>query len=369
MVGRSKLKEWIRAAFVTSLAFVPAFAFATGGDRIPGSRYVSGRGAALGDAYIGLGDTMADGLFYNPAAIGKVGGLVVEPLNISLQANSKLGSMFNQDFYKFHSLSGYRSSLEAHPGTNPGGGFAVLPSFGFRGFGFGVLYQSRLMAETDGTNIRYRSVYQLIPAAGFGLRLASGVLRIGYVIQWVNQASGDKTVTTTATPLDWKEGLSEGKGFSHNLGMTLTLPYIHQPTISVVARNLTGLKLTGKPLMSLASNPVGEPAKEEMSLDGSIGFITKFGGGTQIATQFAYRDALNSSDTRTIAHLSTGVELTFVDIFSLRGGFGSGYPTAGLGLKRKHGEANFAWYSEDLGDGSTPVRDIRYIMQFIFRAL
>src|SRR5690606_7175132 len=96
MVGRSKLKEWIRAAFVTSLAFVPAFAFATGGDRIPGSRYVSGRGAALGDAYIGLGDTMADGLFYNPAAIGKVGGLVVEPLNISLQANSKLGSMFNQ---------------------------------------------------------------------------------------------------------------------------------------------------------------------------------------------------------------------------------------------------------------------------------
>jgi hypothetical protein len=245
----------------------------------------------------------------------------------------------------------------------------VLPNFGFPGFGFGMLYQARLMAERTGNNIRYRSVYQLIPAAGVGIRLASGVLRLGYSIQWVNQASGDKTVALDSSPMSWKEGLSEGKGFSHNFGIAVTLPYQLQPAFNLVARNIGGLSLSGKPIMSLATNPTGTIAKEKTSLDASLGFLAKLSAGWQLSPQLVYRDMMGSTDAAVLSRLSLGLEFTALDRFFLRGGFGNGYPTAGLGLRTSRAEASFAWYSEDLGDGATPYRDIRYLFQVIFRAI
>jgi hypothetical protein len=367
MDGRSmpKIKSLL---LLTALAFaLPTSVFASGGDRIPGSRYVSGRGAALGDAYIGLADGVADALFYNPAAIGKVTGFSFEPINLQLQANSKLNSMFGTDFYKFQNLKSYQDTLRDHPATNPGGGYAVLPNFGFPGFGFGMLYQARLMAERTGNNIRYRSVYQLIPAATTGIRLASGVLRLGYSLQWVNQASGDKTVALDSTPMGWKEGLAEGQGFSHNFAIAVTLPFQYQPSINIVARNIGGLSLQGKPLVGLAKNPTGTIAEEEMSVDASFGMLAKLGKGWDLAPQFVYRDATNSSATRSISHFSAGLEFTALEKFFLRGGFGNGYPSAGIGLRTSRAEANFAWFSEDLGDGVTPIRDIRYIFHVMYR--
>jgi hypothetical protein len=373
MDGRSKPKIYsgfTRIALGVLAALVAtAPAFPSGGDRIPGSRYVSGRGAALGDAFIGLADTVADGLFYNPAAIAKSNRFSVEPLNLQVQANSRLNSMFGPDFYKFQSLKGYQDTLRQHPGTSPGAGYAVLPNFGFPGFGFGMLYQARLMAERTGENIRYRSVYQLIPTAAVGVRLASGVLRLGYAIQWVNQASGDKTVPLDSSPMSWKEGLAEGQGFSHNFGMAVTLPYQMQPAINLVARNIGGLSLSGKPITGLASNPTGTIEKEKTSIDVSLGLLAKLSAGWQLAPQFVYRDAMSSTDGPVLSRLSLGLEFTALDRFFVRGGFGNGYPSAGLGIRTSRAEASFAWYSEDLGDGTTPYRDIRYLFHLIFRAL
>lgn len=373
-ISSEKMGKKIRnvtAAFLFAVLFCSdgiRTANATGGDRIPGSRYVSGRGAALGDAYIGFADTVSDSLFYNPAGLGRVKELTFEPLNLQLQANSRLSSIFGTDIIKIQTLESYEDSLRKNPHTNPGAGFSLLPAIGFRGFGVGLLYQSRLMAETDGTNVRYRSVYQLIPTAGFGVRLASGVLRLGYSLQWVNQASGDRTVAVGSRPMGWSQGLAEGSGFSHNLGMALSLPYLFQPTINVVARNVAGLRLQGSTLMGLAKNPTGNIAKEEMSVDASLGFLYKLGSGWNLGTQFAYRDALDSSDTRALAHAALGLEFSVRDHFFLRGGFGSGYPTAGIGLRTSRAEANFAWFSEDLGDGKTPIRDVRYLFQMTFKA-
>ena len=39
---------------------------------MPGARYLSARGAALGDAMLPWGDDGASGLFYNPASLGKI---------------------------------------------------------------------------------------------------------------------------------------------------------------------------------------------------------------------------------------------------------------------------------------------------------
>lgn len=359
--------KWLKVALLMA-SVLPSICFATGGDRIPGSRFVSGRGAALGDAYIGLAEGPGESLFYNPAGLGRISGIVFEPLNLGVQGNSTMASNFGTDSYKILSLSEYESHLVAHPNSRPGAAYSVLPSFGFRGFGIGLLYQSRLLAESDGVNVRYRANYQLIPAAGFGIRLASGVLRLGYSVQYVNQASGDKIVPVGTRPMSWGEGLSEGKGFSHTVGMAVTLPYQFQPTINVVARNIAGLRLSGGTLVDIAVNPTGSIPEEKMSVDGSLGFITKISAGWNLSTQFSYRDATNSSATQMMEHAAVGLEFTAMDRVFIRAGYGSSYPSAGLGIRTARSEVNFAWYSEDLGNGSVSQRDIRYLLQFIFRA-
>ena len=352
--------------FLTSL--FPAAAFATGADLIPGSRYVSPRGAALGDAYIGLAEGPGESLFYNPAGLGRINGFVGEPLNIGLQGNSSLISGFGTDIYKFQSLDQYESKLQGSPGARPGTAYSVLPSFGFRGFGIGVLYQSRNMAESNGINLRYRTTTQLIPAAGFGLRLASGVLRIGYSLQYVSEVSVDKTVVHGTTPLGWTEGAAQGKGFSHTLGMALTLPYMYQPTVNVVARNIAGTNLSGTPLVVSAKNPAGSIAADKMSVDGALGFTTKVAAGWNLSTQFSYRDATNASGASLMEHFAAGLEFTAMDHIFIRAGYGSNYPSAGVGISTSRAEVNLTWYSEDIGTSTASSRDIRYLFQFAFRA-
>jgi len=344
---------------------MPLSVLATGGDSIKGSRYVSGRGAALGDAFIGIADDVASGLFYNPAALAKVKHFSVEPINLQFQANSKLASGFGTDGYKITGLSGYKNQLL---NSQRGASAALLPAFGFRGFGAGLLVQSRVLGFSDGTNIRYRSTYQLIPTVGGALNLASGVLRIGYSLQWVNQATGDKTVSVNSSPLGWNQQLAQGSGFTHNLGMSVTLPFVYQPSFHLVARDVGGLKYKDSSLYGFSQNKTGTPPDEKMSLDAAMGFVTKIGKGLNLNPQFAYRDALDVSVLPKLAHLAIGLEFSLRDRFYVRGGFGSGYPSAGIGIKTRKSELNLSWFSEELSGAFRSERDIRYMLHYVLKA-
>ena len=64
-----------------------------------------------------------------------------------------------------------------------------MPTYAMKDFGFGVLAQTLDEAKVNSNgSITYRSVYQIIPTAGFALRLAEGIVRIGYSIQYVNES-------------------------------------------------------------------------------------------------------------------------------------------------------------------------------------
>jgi hypothetical protein len=370
-MGKERILSLIINLSLSVFASIPA-AWASGGDRVPGSRYTSGRGAALGDSFIGVADDLSGGLFYNPAALGRIRGFVLEPLNVQIQANHPLINQFGADWSKMGDLASYKDTLTQSPRSVPGRSFSVMPAFGIGGFGglgFGLLYQTRNMAtSTDGVNIRYRSTYQLIPTAGYGVRLASGVLRIGYTLQWVNQASGDITKPATDPTLSYKYGLKEGAGFSHNAGMSLTLPYVFLPSAHFVARNIGGLKMSGKSLMSFAESPAGNPDTEKMSLDAAIGWVSKWGKGVDLRPSVTARDLTNTSNTSQMGRLAMGLELGLGEKFFLRGGVGSGYPSAGIGFKSTHSELNLAWFSEEVGTGYKSERDIRYIFHYILKA-
>lgn len=337
-------------------------------DLVPGSRYTSGRGAALGDALIPLADDGASGLFYNPAGIGKARRTTLEPLNFQIQANQDYLSMFDRNFYKVMSLPSYAPSLGARPEYMPGVGAAVFPNFSTRGIAFGVLMQSHFSANSANGSIRYRSRYQFIPTIGGALRLASGVVRLGYSLQWVHQAVGDITVPENTEPLGYNQQIKEGSGISHNLGLAVTLPVSYLPSFNLVARNVMNTRFTSRSIIPLARNSTGSPETEPMTVDAAVSIHPKTGRGGTINMVLEYRDITSRSPMPFLGKLATGLEFSFRELFFLRAGWGSGYPAAGLGLRRPTAEFSLSWFSEEVGNGFLQERDTRFMLHYQIRA-
>ena len=124
------------------------------------------------------------------------------------------------------------------PGSFQAASAQLTPTFYGKGFALGLLMSNDIGATSDAAgNVRYRSLYQFIPAAAFGVRLAGGIVRLGYSVQWVNEAAGDVSVPS-GTELGYNQNLAQGSGFSHMVGAALTLPLTYLPQFDLVARNV-----------------------------------------------------------------------------------------------------------------------------------
>lgn len=342
-------------------------------DAVPGARYPSARAAAMGDAYLPLGEDGASALFVNPAIIGKSRDANFTPLD--LQFNGSLGylSLFSLsplNFYQVTSLSSFLPSLQRSPGTYSGVGASVTPTFMTRGFAFGLMMNTELAGQvnTDGS-VNYKSLYQLVPAIGTGVKLASGVVRIGYSLQWVHQASGAvNNLPATTSPLGYNQSLGQGSGFSHTIGFALSIPQRYIPSLNLVARNVLGTTFAGSSIYPFASNASGSPAREPMTLDASISIQPKTGNGGYVNLVLVYRDMTNTSGISIIGRLAAGLEFSFRDAIYLRGGFGSGYPSAGVGLRKKGGEFSATWANVEVGSGYLVQKDTRFMLQYQIRA-
>jgi hypothetical protein len=337
-------------------------------DAVPGSRYTSGRAAALGDAFLPLADDGASALFYNPAALGKLRTTQFEPINMTLQANSDYLGMIDRNFFKLPSLSGYAPTISGAEPAFPGFSAGLFPNGFTRGFGFGLLMQTDNQAQAQGANIRYRSKYQFIPTFGGALRLASGIVRLGYSLQWVNQASGDLTVPLSSSPLGYNQGLAEGSALSHTLAFALTLPYQYLPALNLVGRNVMGARYRSFSIVPLARNKNGVPADEPATYDASFSLQPRAAAGSLFNLVFEYRDLTNTSGISLLGRGVVGAEWGFREQFFLRGGWRSGYPSAGIGLKRKTSEFSLSWYSEEAGTTYHERQDTRFLLHYQIRA-
>jgi len=341
--------------------------FASGGDRVQGSRFVSGRCAALADSCAPTAMVPTEALMVNPVGIAKIQGFHFEPLLLQAQVNRTVTKHFPRTSTGIYDLDSMKDPLMAQPGLSPGGSFSIFPNIGFRGFAAGVLYQRSVRASYDGTNIVGVSRSQFIPTVGTGFRLASGVLRFGYSLQWVNQASGEVTALPTATDISYGRNLPQGNGLSHNGGFALTLPYRYLPVLTGVARNVGGLKYSRGGVVHFTKDPGGAPATEKASYDAGIGWIYKTPLGVKLAFQGMMRDLSNVSDATYAKRAAVGLEVEIMWSLKLRAGYGSEYPSAGIGFEFMKSNLDIAWTSEDIGTRNSPVRDQRYILQYAFR--
>jgi hypothetical protein len=338
-------------------------------DLVPGSPYTSAQGASMGDAVLPLANDGASSLFYNPAGLARIRTTAFEPFNLNVYGNSGYFGNITNESTKITSLSSSAGNLESHQGTFMGTGASYAPTFYTHGFAFGVLLQSQIgaVANPDGS-IHSRSLYQLIPSAGYGLSFGGGVVRIGYSLQWINQASGDITVPEGTTNLGYNQNLAQGSAFSHNVGFAFTLPYIYLPALNIVARNIGGAHFNSSSIYHFTPTPTGAPPTDPMSLDASISFVTKLDRGSEINWVLEDRDITNQSGMSQLGRIAAGMEYSVGVHFFIRAGWGSGYPAAGIGYKDKKGEISLSWYSEELGQSYHDLRDARYTLGYSVRA-
>jgi hypothetical protein len=341
-------------------------------DVVPGSRYMSARALAMGDAFLPLADDPASALFYNPAGLGLIRGVHADIFNLQLYGNKNYFSqvdLSHADFYNVTDLNQFKPALKRSPNNWQGVGYTLVPAFSIKGIGFGLLIQEQVRAKYNSNDtVDYNSNYQLIPAIGGALRLAEGIVRIGYSAQWVNQASGSVSGVPASNSLGYNQGLQKGSAISHTLGIALTMPWQHLPELNVVGRNLFMARFSGAAMMPFASSSTGAPANEATSFDVSLSWIEKVGSGAEFAWVIQDRDALASSRISLLGRLAIGLEFDFRHVLFLRGGWGSGYPNAGLGLRRKKSELSITWSNVEIGTGYHDRQDTRYLLQYQVRA-
>jgi len=291
-----------------------------------------------------------------------------------------LGS-FDTSFYKVLDLNQYAEYLRNSPGVFASAGYSMGTSFRTPGLSFGILVNSQFGGQmnNDGT-FRYRSLYQLIPAIGTGFSLFKGRLRFGYSFQWIHQASGT-VLDTTPQDLSYWSGLSQGAGFSHNLGASLNLGKKYLPEFHFVARNIGGVNFSGSALLPITVNASGTLPPEPMTFDLALNFPpSPIRKGKRTSTRkssrsrskipftlvLQLRDLTNQSAVPLEGRFASGIEIPVAGQWSLRGGWGSGYPSAGIGYLGDKFEFGLTWHSEDIGTFYHEVEDNRFLLQFQF---
>lgn len=344
-------------------------AFAAEG-AIVGSRYRSARASGMGDAYLGVTEDGLGGLFYNPSVIGAIKGMHFEPIGFALMGNDHFFGSMGLDSINAFSLSAYAPTLARNANTYFSSGFQLSSAFATRGFAFGILARSEVDGQSfSNGNLLYRSNYLLVPTAGYGLSLGEGVLRLGYVLQWVNQAMGERTVAANSTPLSYREGIPQGSGLSHNFGATLTFPVAFLPQFDFVARNVLGLNFGTFTLFPVAQNSPGAPARQPMTMDLAFTIHPKLGNGGTVHWGIVWNDFAGESGTPLLSRINTGLEFDFRNSFFLRLGLAyGGYPSAGIGFERKNAEFHLSYYTLELGQAFRSNRDARFMMQYQVRA-
>ena len=336
-------------------------------DLVPGSRYTSARAAAMGDAFLPLGDDVASGLFYNPANLSKIRSMELESSNFSLNVNSPFVSKIDFGSVNLPFLGSFLPTLTTASPQFVGGGGAFLVDFGMPGFACGILMQTQVGAQrnADGT-ISYRSRYQIIPAVGTGLKLFGGLLRMGYSLQWVNQAVG-KITAASSTSLAYTDGNAEGQALSHNFGLSATLPITMLPTLNLVVRNAFGAHYAEPTYFSFAPETSVVPAPEAMTFDGSFSIQRHLGKGGQLNIVGEFKDILGQSP-EVLGRISVGAEIAIRRKVFFRGGWGRGYPAAGIGFKGEKAELSFTWYTAEIGTSYLSQGDMRFMMQYQVRS-
>ncbi|MFW6312592.1 MAG: hypothetical protein ACOC2N_01755 [Spirochaetota bacterium] len=357
------------------------------------------RAAALGGYHTALADDFQT-LFANPAGL-----LDVEPrFSYSELTIGASGPVFSLASIVMQSLGGSDfATLLASPSVQDllrsiyaRFSLAGPISFGYAGagMGFGVFNDSQMIVQSTGSSaLEIRVGERFLLRGGYGLgiplpeswnsRLAVGLGLKGFVRGDAVIATSLLTLPTlvesigpellTESPFELVSGIGVDAGlrwvWSETLAAAVTVDSLYSPNGVVRYPTLSGfLDSSGTP-----SEPVYDTYPQEVNL--GLAYTPSLGGVGRYVQDFTllydYSDVFDFWIDRDNAEnlalkMSLGVEATFLEVLSVRGGFAQGLFAAGLGIDLTYLELNAAMFGTELSSepGLRPVYNLIVGLEF-----
>jgi hypothetical protein len=339
--------------------------------------WISARAAGMSEAV----DPIANGMeapYYNPAAIGglhykqerpAVSQLYFPYLGLAFNRSSQSLNQALRNGEDLDDSSVANELLQAYNGEHPYARLSLLPAITLYRMFLGYTYDVRAMStphETDSDLLEVNYREQSGPVFGTSFASKNRSFHMGISAQYLT-----RKVTQGAFPLatvndassrrkSFRDSQEKYVGVPVHVGALWTGFYKWRPSVSLVARNVTGPTLQSK-------DP--EAAKHSLKEDVTLGFalspnIGKWGmlnvvlEGNQLTQK-----SIPSKDK-----LRFGTELTFGNAFGAESGFSlrSGYSFAGIsyGLGANLGMFGLqaASFVEDIGADASRVLERRSVI-------
>ena len=386
-----------RLVAVVFIAFVSYAGFA---QRVEESNVSvpNARDAALGGPHIALAGGFQT-LFSNPAGL-----IDVEPqFSFSELTFRFAGPVFSLSSVVIQGIGGDFATLLASPSVQ-----TLLSSiyanlsltgplyFGYAGagLGFAVLNDSEVLFQSVGaTGIEARLSERFFLTAGYGIGIPlpeswNSSLSLGFGLKGF--VRGDAIVSTsllglptlvesidlallTGSPFEMISGIGIDAGVSYRwrdiLGVAVTADDLYTPTAVLSYDTLGGF-------LDSSIDP-GAPAYSVMAQDITVGLAYTPDLGTferyvqNLSLMLDYRDIFDfwidpATAENIILKFGVGVEATFLQVLSIRAGFGDGLFAAGLGIDMSIVQLSAAMYGTELSmePGLRPVYNLIFGLEF-----
>lgn len=327
----------------------------------------SSRGLAMGNAYISKVDD-AHSTFYNPAGLGSVRTSTFHLANFHVETNSDFNDVIGsgngadqiaKKAAKTYNIDGLRELLVNNKGKILHARAHTHPNLTFKYFSLGYMAAKRTRAtieDTTGAQFEYADRLDHGPTTAVNVSLWGGVLKFGGSAVYLQRSELIGTANPNTTIQINDSQYKKGSMFYLTGGTKLTAPIAFLPTFSAVLRNAASSKFnkTGGP---------SEPDKIQQTVDIGFSLTPQLGNKSRIHLEYNLKDSANKYDNPANRRSTFGIEIDFSRTFFIRGGYGDGFGSGGIGLKTSMLEIDITTYAVDTSTATYKGKEDR---RFVF---
>ena len=354
-------------AFFAVSVLMPATAFAklSFEDNAFPEFITSARALAMGNAYINKVDDSWSA-FYNPAGLGTVRKPQLHLFNAHMEANNGMLNLVGngpftdtpQKYLDSFDADKLRSALKSEEGKLAHSRFQAFPNITVRGLTLGYMYAQRNRAIIDTKSNNDFDIAERKdqgPVMALNASFFGGVFKIGASAVYLTRQELNKTFKSTDNVDIRGSDYRYGKGLQVTAGARVVLPVALLPTFSAVLRNATNNDFEAKAKGGL-------PDSIKQTVDLGISITPQLGQITRLHLEANLKDSGNAYDTDIKRRLAAGAELDFNRRLFIRGGWGDGWGSGGIGVRSRTFILDLTTYAVDRSlDGFRKMEDRRWV--------
>jgi hypothetical protein len=348
------------------LGILPAYATLDFEDHAFPEFITSARALAMGNAYINKVDDSWSS-FYNPAGLGTVRGPQLHLANVHMEASSGLMDIVGDGpayaipgkYINSYDMAELRTELAENQGKIAHSRFNIFPNFTVRGLTLGYLYTQRNRAIINNDTANEFEIAERLdqgPVMSLSGSLFGGVFKLGATAVYLSRRDLYKSFGPTEVVDIAGSDYKKGSSLQLTLGTRLTLPFTFLPTFSAVLRNATQNDFEN-------TSAGGSPDKIPQTVDLAFSITPQIAQTSRLHLEVNLRDLGDSYNTDYSRRMAAGAEIDFKRRIFIRGGWGDGWGSGGIGVRSRSFVLDLTTYAVDRSQsGFREEEDRRWVI-------